>query len=288
MMIRFSKDIIGLYTYPESLSELSLENCIKTGAYSILIGNQNNNYSIDKHVDPVVIDALQQHLAHFPMHIFCQTPKMYNLCGSTKFLAWNGNVAQDTQTTETIRILEENIRAVSKLDGLTVIAPGFFRHEGMGRDACIKSLQKINFDPTRKQQLVLCNLYPTLKFPLGKTLSDMCAIYQGCPVAIREHLGIGLNLAFFFTHELFAVGTEEGVGALFDEYDRAFGEVNLSFVLFEDYCQNSQKACCIGKGDIHYDLGAIGKILRRCYSGRTPLITHCEKDIDFLLSLQIN
>ena len=218
------------------------------------------------------------------MSIFCQTPKQYNLCGTTKFLAWNGNLTPDQHTTEILTSIDHEINIFLNLEGAVIVAPGYFRHENLGKESCIKSLNKIKYPKDSKIRLVLCNLHPTLKFAIGKSLPDLYAIYKGCTNDTRSHIGIGLNLAHYYINNLYDIKNEDGIKSLLNEYEQLF-DIKLSFIIFEDYCSDSQESCCIGTGNIQYTPEAIKFICSYCYTNNIPLITHCRKDIDFLLHL---
>ena len=282
-MIRFSKNKIGLHTLPEKLSE-SIEQNLKLGVYTLLVCNTNNNYSMHKQLDDDILTKSSLNLERFPMEIFCQTPKLYNLCGSTKFLAWNGNLYQDQETLEIINSINEDISLFGKVGGV-IISPGYFKHEILGKNSSIKSLNKLKYNKDAGVQVILCNLYPTLKFAIAKSIPDLYSLFSGCSSETRGHLGVGLNLGFYFVNNLYDIGSEEGIVSLFSEYDELF-EKPMSFVIFEDYCFNTQRSCCLGSGDIKYTSGAVSTILDYCYYKHIPIITHCSEDIDFILRIK--
>lgn len=282
MNVRFSKNKIGLYITPDNLAESIREN-INLGVYALVLSS-NTNYPVHKQLDDTTFTNLNVLLDRFPIQVFCQTPRQYNLCGSSKFLAWNGNLTQDKQTTETLTSIEQEIRIFTKLAAVVILSPGYFRHEMMGKATCIKSLNKIKYLPDPTVQIVLCNMYPTMKHAIGKSLNDLHSIYMGCTDTTRAHIGIGLHLVHYHINQLYDIRTVVGVNALFAEYETLF-DIPPSFIIFEDYKADSQSLCCIGSGDIAYEPSVIKAIIGYCYDKAVPLIVHCPMDIDFLLRI---
>jgi hypothetical protein len=185
---------------------------LQMGLY--VIGLEFNQRTIfRKTIEPDEMNVLLGITNRFPTVFFSKLPPLYNLCGSTRFLAWNGNINQDEKTDLILTCIEKELEQMIQLNSFVYLTPGKYIDTEQGIASIIKSLEHINY-PDRSILLLENNL----KEPnaIGATIHELYLIYNGCIEDTQRHLGIILNI------EHFKVDKIVGIDRLFKEYDYYF------------------------------------------------------------------
>ena len=84
-------------------------------------------------------------LSKFPTNLFIHTPFLFNLCGSVKQLAWEGDSKQDSITSKVVNSIQYELEILDKIaDTINTKIFSFFY--------AAKLLNRLNLNLTRQEQ----------------------------------------------------------------------------------------------------------------------------------------
>ena len=127
--------------------QFALENSMNT--LQFFLGSPKS-YSLYNVTDEDLLQAVNLS-DHFDVPVFSHAKYLYNLAGSKKSLAWNGDLNQDRKTQNIIQLLETELGVLSnfKRNGV-IVHPGNYTDRAAGLKAISESISKINFPENSK------------------------------------------------------------------------------------------------------------------------------------------
>lgn len=227
MNIRFCDNLTVLGSqvpFRDSLSQC-MDTAVRHGMYAVVL-NLNHSAAYRKRVEsPDIVQASAKN-ARFPMYVFSYA-ESFNLCGSKRFLAWNGNASQDEKTVKQIDELEQEMGTLAKLGGGVILAKlGEYSNVKKGITAVTQSLDNIRFGKGFK-------LYVQNTLGIGKTFEELSAIITG--IKKTSHVGIVLSPINFYVAGIYNVATEWGCTKMWEEYESFFGILPYAITISDTY-----------------------------------------------------
>lgn len=269
--------------YQGNLTDTVLDS-IELGAYTLSFHLGTSRNYTRKRVDMEDLVNCMGLITRFPTIVFSILPSMYNLCGSRKTLAWNGNVLQDEQTAHIVRELEYELYTLSKLGGNVIVELGSYRGKDYGLEAVIKSINTLKFKLGYK--LVLMNSLDQY-FNVGVGLSDLKRVMVGVDKHAKQYMSVGFHLAYLFVNGLYELSNLDEMKRLFKDYDEMFKEMKcyLSVVVVSD-CKNAFGAkeyeyAPIGSGSM-WSSEVLYVLLDECRLRNVPILTETIQDAELL------
>lgn len=191
----------------------AIRDAIAFGCYTFSIQLGRSRNFMRRRIDTTDLAESLLILDRFPSKVATIIPDMYNLAGSRKFLAWNGNEDQDAKTLFHIREIEYELYLAGKLDGYSIIELGSSRNKEAGLKSVIHSLSKIGVK--ERERLCIANSLDQFD-ALGTTLDRMKTVWN-------THRG---KIAFFL-HYLYVNGIYDFRQT--SEFDKFLRDVQHTF-----------------------------------------------------------
>lgn len=263
----------------------AIKESIKYGMYATQFF-MGNPHSFSRHqITKEDINQSNNILKHFPLHVFSHFPYIINLAGSTKSLAWNGNIDQDNKTMSVITSLQYELDAISQLDAITngvVIHPGSFKDREQGIKAISQSINKIEFTEGSKLLLENCAGEGS-KIP--RNLQEIKQIIEGIDKAKRKYIGVCIDTAHIWGVGEYDLRKCEEVKRLFDEFDTVIGMEYFSLLHLNDskvpLGSKKDRHANIGTGYIwEKDITSLLLLLSICTKRKIPIVLEtCKEDM---------
>ena len=277
---------LGFYVdYIDSLTEVML-SAIDMGSYGVLFQLGNNRNQTRKRIVLDDLMSCSQLLVRFPLTIFSIIPSRYNLCGDSKYLAWNGNELQDAKTIHIVREIEYELSALAEIQGRTIVELGSYRDKNAGIRATIGSLNHISFKPS--YGLVLTNSLDQYH-NIGVTLDDLYSVYDLLDKDIKPYTTICIHIAYLFVNGLYDIRNKQDIDRFFNDYTAIFDKVKMVSILLTDTTTSWQSKeyieVPIGQGVIWNDSDIIYTWLDMCKEKDIMVLTKYVQDIDVILNL---
>jgi len=212
----------------DTLTETILHG-LERGLYGMLIHLGSLRSIYRRRIDTEDLVQSMTLTTRFPLTFFSRLPKVYNFCGSTKFLAWNGNDHQDNLLLEQMHEAEYEIQTISKVGGNVITGCGTYPIQSSGKKACITTLNHLRFK--LGDRLLIENGYE--KNCIATTLRDLHDIYTGCYNSTKMHLGCCLNLSHF-QKTGYKLTTPASLLVLLEEYTSLFQPMPPGIILVEE------------------------------------------------------
>jgi apurinic endonuclease APN1 len=188
-------------------------------------------------------------LEKFPMNIYTHLPYMFNLCGSVKHLAWDGDKETDDKIENIIKYIEYEINILAKLNTNTgaVIHPGSNKNIKRALKSIGESINKINFE--KKSMLILENSAGEgTKLP--NSLDEIKEIMSYIKKEKKEHIGICIDTCHIFSSGEYNLSKIEEIDRMFKEFEEKIGIKYLKLIHLND--SKSDFKC---KVDRHENIG---------------------------------
>jgi apurinic endonuclease APN1 len=266
------------YPFEGSLFE-SLKKGIQYGMYSIQIFLGSPKAYKRAPVTVQDLEVTHKLLQRYPMNFFIHTPYMFNLAGSKKIRAWDGDAKQDHITQNVIEAISQNL---SSIRTGVIVHPGNHIDTERGLEAISETINKIEFTGTSKLLLENSSGGGT---SLATTFEEIRCIIEGIDEDKRKHVGVCVDTAHIFGYGSYDLRREEEVDRMFLEFDEIIGADKFCLLHLND-SQNSEdkryNAPFGSKKDRHQLLGhgyiwqdnmeALAYLLERCRERNIPII----------------
>lgn len=231
---------IGTYDNPNKLTN-TINYALSLGLYScqICLGPMKS-YTRSK-VDQKDIIETQKLQKQYGINIFSHMPYLYNLCGSSKQIAWNGNKEQDDKTKSMIKSMEYELKVFSnfnteKYTSGCVVHPGnlFNSHKDekilqKGIEAIAQTINKINFS---ENSMLLLENSAGEKNKICKSLDELVKIYE--LVKNKSNVGICIDTCHFYAGGQYDFGNIDHTNKFLKEFDHKLGLDKLKLIHLND------------------------------------------------------
>ena len=231
--------------------QFALENSMNT--LQFFLGSPKS-YSLYNVTDDDLSEAVNLS-EHFDIPVFSHAKYLYNLAGSKKSLAWNGDSNQDRKTKNIIRLLETELGVLSnfKRNGV-IVHPGNYTDREAGIKAISESISKIDFPENSKLLLENSAGQGT---SLATTLQEIQTIILGVDESKQKYLGVCIDTAHLHGYGEYDVSKISEIDRLFEDFDEIIGKERLSLIHFNDACvpfgSRKDRHFCILQGEIFKD-----------------------------------
>jgi deoxyribonuclease-4 len=250
-------------------SSLKLTNTLQHGAnlgmYSIQICfGSMKSYSRSKTNDKDIASAkkLQNRSG---INVFSHLPYIFNLCGSSKQIAWDDDEKQDRKTLQSIKSIEYELGIFSnfndKYKSGCVIHPGSLDKSRKdkkilqkGIEAIAQSINKIKFPDNSMLLLENCAGEGN---KIAKNIDELVAIYD--LVRSKQNVGICIDTchAFASGEKNSNFGKIDDINNFLKEFDSKLGLDKLKLIhlndSIEEFGSKKDRHACIGTGKIWKD-----------------------------------
>lgn len=219
----------------------SIKNGLKWGMYSmqICLGSmQSYTRSKINKKDIIECKKLQD---KFGCNIYSHMPYVYNLCGSSKCLAWNGNKEQDNKSLQMIKSIEYELDILSnfnrgKYSSACVVHPGSIDKSRKdkkilqkGLETIAETINKIKFPENSMLLLENC-AYEGNK--LAKDLDELVKIYE--LVKCKKNIGICIDTCHCYGSGEYDMGKRDDIDRFLKEFDSKLGLDKLKLIHLND------------------------------------------------------
>ena len=250
--------------------QFALENSMNT--LQFFLGSPKS-YSLYNVTDDDLSEAVNLS-EHFDIPVFSHAKYLYNLAGSKKSLAWNGDSNQDRKTKNIIRLLETELWVLSnfKRNGV-IVHPGNYTDREAGLKAISESISKINFPENSKLLLENSAGQGT---SLATTLQEIQTIIAGVEESKQKYLGVCIDTAHLHGYGEYDVSKISEIDRLFRDFDEIIGKERLSLIHFNDACvpfgSRKDRHFCILQGEIFKDTEVVRYFIKKCEEWNAPMI----------------
>jgi hypothetical protein len=201
-------------------------NQINNGIYIFGLYPQTYRSLYLQSIDKSQIDNVSKLLQKYPTLIFYLING--NLCGTSKRLAWNGNIDQDKKTKKWIKNVNREIDVLLQLKGSLIISAGIYRYnKELGITSSIKSLSNLNpnidiyiMNGVEYYDNIVC------------TLEDLKLYFNKCNNYKLTNINICLNIVNFFVSGIYDFRKKTQIDTFFNKIDEL--QLNPKLVILED------------------------------------------------------
>lgn len=231
------------------------------------------SYSLYDVTDDDLLQAVEIS-EHFDIPVFSHAKYLYNLAGSKKSLAWNGDPNQDRKTKNIIRLLETELGVLSnfKRNGV-IVHPGNYTDRSSGLKAISESISKINFPENSKLLLENSAGQGT---SLATTLQEIQTIISGVDESKQKYLGVCIDTAHLHGYGEYDVSKISEIDRLFRDFDETIGKERLSLIHFNDACvkfgSRKDRHFCILQGEIFKNTDVVRYFIKKCEEWNVPMV----------------
>ena len=211
---------------------------------------------------------------HFDIPVFSHAKYLYNLSGSKKSLAWNGDSTQDRKTQNIIKLLETELGILSnfKRNGV-IVHPGNYTDRELGLKAISKTISKINFPENSKLLLENSAGQGT---SLATTLQEIKKIIDGVEESKKKYLGVCIDTAHLHGYGDYDVSKISEIDRLFKDFEEIIGKDKLSLIHFNDACvefgSRKDRHFCILQGEIFKEASIVKYFINKCKKWNVPVV----------------
>lgn len=254
----------------------ALENSMNT--LQFFLGSPKS-YSLYNVTDDDLFQAVKIS-EHFDIPVFSHAKYLYNLAGSKKSLAWNGDLNQDRKTQNIIQLLETELGVLSnfKRNGV-IVHPGNYTDREAGLKAISESISKIDFPENSKLLLENSAGQGT---SLATTLQEIQTIISGVDESKQKYLGVCIDTAHLHGYGEYDVSNISEIDRLFRDFDEIIGKERLSLIHFNDACvkfgSRKDRHECILQGEIFKDTDVVRYFIKKCEEWNVPMVLETVPD----------
>jgi hypothetical protein len=263
----------------DTMSELVLSS-IEKGMYAVITEiPRGRNLDIKRITSPDITTS-ESLLERYPLLVMSKIPTSYNLCGSSKFLAWKGNEDQDRKTNKILREIEYEMSVLETLGGSVIMELGNYRSRIHGLNASTQSLNNMSFTSKYKMSLInSLDVYDNI----GITLKDLYYVYSRLDRYSQPKISISLNLIYLFVNGLYDIRKCEEIDRIFSDFDELFDDKFLlkSVILSDNTTSFDSKKYmpeCIGNGIVWNCPDVLSHLVEVCQKRNISIITELEQD----------
>jgi len=231
------------------------------------------SYSLYNVTDDDLLQAVEIS-EHFDIPVFSHAKYLYNLAGSKKSLAWNGDPNQDRKTQNIIQLLETELGVLSnfKRNGV-IVHPGNYTDRSSGLKAISESISKINFPENSKLLLENSAGQGT---SLATTLQEIQTIISEVDESKQKYLGVCIDTAHLHGYGEYDVSKISEIDRLFNDFDETIGKERLSLIHFNDACvkfgSRKDRHFCILQGEIFKNTDVVRYFIKKCEEWNVPMV----------------
>ena len=250
--------------------QFALKNSMNT--LQFFLGSPKS-YSLYEVIDDDLLQAVNLS-EHFDIPVFSHAKYLYNLAGSKKSLAWNGDSNQDRKTQNIIRLLETELGILSnfKRNGV-IVHPGNYTDREAGLKAISESISKIDFPENSKLLLENSAGQGT---SLATTLQEIQTIILGVEESKQKYLGVCIDTAHLHWYGEYDVSKISEIDRLFKDFNEIIGKERLSLIHFNDACvqfgSRKDRHFCILQGEIFKDTEVVKYFIKKCEEWNVPMV----------------
>jgi deoxyribonuclease-4 len=250
--------------------QFALKNSMNT--LQFFLGSPKS-YSLHEVTDDDLLQAVNLS-EHFDIPVFSHAKYLYNLAGSKKSLAWNGDPNQDRKTQNIIRLLETELGILSnfKRNGV-IVHPGNYTDREAGLKAISESISKIDFPENSKLLLENSAGQGT---SLATTLQEIQTIILSVEESKQKYLGVCIDTAHLHGYGEYDVSKISEIDRLFRDFDEIIGKERLSLIHFNDACvpfgSRKDRHFCILQGEIFKDTEVVKYFIKKCEEWNVPMV----------------
>lgn len=229
---------------PSSSKKLTntIDHALSCGMYScqICLGPMKS-YTRSK-VEQKDIEMVQKTQKRYGINIFSHMPYLYNLCGSSKQIAWGENKEQNSKTTAMIKSMEYELKVLSnfnngKYTSGCVVHPGNLYNSHInekilqnGIEAIAQTINKIKFP---ENSMLLLENSAGEKNKIAKNIDELVKIYE--LVKSKNNVGICIDTAHLFSSsDNYDMGNVDHINNFLKEFDRKIGLDKLKLIHLND------------------------------------------------------
>jgi deoxyribonuclease-4 len=264
----------------------TLRNGIKKGMMTIQFFMGSPKSFLRSQIKICDIENTLNILKRFPTNIFTHAPYCFNLSGSVKQLAWNGNDIQDNKTIYMLKQLEYETNSVAKFGKGVIIHPGAFPDRKKGLLAISKSLNKINFEKNAKILLENCCAEGN---KLAKDFNEIKTIINNVDKDKKKHIGVCIDTCHIFAAGIYDISRITEIDRMFKEFNSIIGLKYLNLIHLNDsktlFGSHIDRHECLMEGYI-WKKDTLLYFLNKCESLNIPMVLETEStDINKLFKL---
>lgn len=227
---------------------------VQHGMYScqfFLGGNMGTKRS---KLDKDDIKCAKKVLKRFPINVITHMPYTYNLCGSVKSLAWNGDKTQDKKSHIMLGAMQYELDTLSQVGGKCVVHIGSYPDKKKGIEAIANTINKLDFSsiPNQKKLLLENGSGSKNGNKLGSNIDELQQIYS--LVKNKDNIGFCIDTCHIHAAGEYDFGKIDDTNNFLKEFDSKIGlekleliHLNDSMTKFESYKDRHQM---IGQGTI--------------------------------------
>lgn len=274
--------------YTDILSE-QLITSVYLGQYGCIIpfGNEFSIYR--KRIDNDDISLCLGLLARFPQQIHSFFGNIMNLCGSKKFLAWNGNDSQDKKTKTMISEIQYELDVMHKFKGKSIISLGKYLDKTKAIISACKTLDLLEFK-SGTQLLIRNDL--NISHAVGITLDDIQSALNTVNPDTLKHLGVCVHLTYFHANGLYDISKLSGIKQCISDIQTKLSVRPTVFILYDTDTEFGSKRCepvdlFTGKmwSDVMSNqetIDVIFYILEYCKMNNISIISYSDSDVQII------
>ena len=209
-------------------------------------------------------------LSKFPTNLFIHTPFLFNLCGSVKQLAWEGDSKQDSITSKVVNSIQYELEILDKIHSRivteskekvrmgVVVHPGNYPDVTKGLEKIAETINMIDFPKNTNVKLLLENSSGGGN-KLATTFEQIGTIIKHIHPEKRKYIGVCVDTAHIYGFGSYDLRNIHRVKQLFNEFDDYIGLKYFSLLHLNDSSQSStdkrRDAFLGSKKDVHELIG---------------------------------
>lgn len=249
LLCDYDKPSIGTHIEFESSLTDTYRDALYLGLYTVLIDLGKSRNMMRKRIDTTDLASAMNLCDRFPLKVYSIIPSYYNLAGSRKFLAWNGNEDQDVKTLFQIQEIEYELYMLSKFNGTCIMELGSYRDRKQGIQSILRSFEKMTFK--EKHSLSILNSLNENN-AIGTTFEEIHSVISH----MESQPEVSIAIHTFFCNGLYDIRLQSEIDRLFKDYFKHF-KVNPTVILLSDtqseYGSKSFMHAPLGEGEIWKD-----------------------------------
>jgi apurinic endonuclease APN1 len=261
---------IGSHVSFEGNVTRSIKHAINNGMYSLQIFLGSPQTYDRACISENDIKDSANLLSKFPTNLFIHTPFLFNLCGSVKQLAWEGNSKQDSITSKVVNSIQYELEILDRIHKRiipkskdkvrmgVVVHPGNYPDVKKGLEKIAETINMINFPKNLNVKLLLENSSGGGN-KLATTFEQIGTIIKNIHPYKRKYIGVCVDTAHIYGFGSYDLRKIDRVKQLFSEFDEYIGLEYFSLLHLNDSSKSStdkRKDAFLGsKKDVHELIG---------------------------------
>jgi apurinic endonuclease APN1 len=261
---------IGSHVSFEGNITNSIKFAIDNGMYSFQIFLGSPQAYDRACISETDITSSAKLLSKFPTNLFIHTPFLFNLCGSVKQLAWEGDSKQDSITSKVVNSIQYELEILDKIHTQikkesndkvrmgVVVHPGNYPDVTKGLEKIAETINMIDFPKNTNVKLLLENSSGGGN-KLATTFEQIGTIIKNIHPEKRKYIGVCVDTAHIYGFGSYDLREIKNVDKLFSEFEKYIGINYFSLLHLNDSSKSStekRKDAFLGsKKDVHELIG---------------------------------